>query len=243
MNTQNNTSLVNDLFFDGQNVRIFGTPENPLFVRTDLGEILDLVNVRKLDLEPQDLVSLKVTSGGQVRELVCVTEMGLYELMFRSRTESAKSFRRWVCEVIREIRLKGYYIRTGLTDCDRRLKAAQLEVIACEHDLAAKRTRLQQAAVLANELPGATPVGALVHDLHPDWSQQKQASLCSRIVRAAESAGFPCGHTRMPHGKVRTLRLADFAAVALAMHLISRSQGQALIHESDSASSANSAVN
>jgi len=38
-----------------------------------------------------------------------VTEKGLYKLLFRSRKPIAEKFQNWVCEVIKDIRLKGSY--------------------------------------------------------------------------------------------------------------------------------------
>ena len=37
------------------------------------------------------------------------TEKGLYKVLFRSRKPIAQKFQNWVCEVIKEIRLKGIY--------------------------------------------------------------------------------------------------------------------------------------
>lgn len=223
MKTPNEHTAVNPILetaFENHEVRIFGTVENPLFVRSDLQDILEVQNLRIRPVEEQDLVYIKCISGGQTRELVCVNEMGLYELIFRSQTEAAKRFRRWVCEVIREIRLKGYYVRHGLSDIARQIRATRLEIRALEHEEAALLARREKAAVLENVLRGGVPVGALVHDICPRLSQQAQASLCGRIIATALARGLPVGHKRVSHGKVRTMRPADFATVAVSMLLI-----------------------
>jgi predicted GIY-YIG superfamily endonuclease len=44
-----------------------------------------------------------------VTNVAFLTEIGLYEVLFRSRKPIAKKFKKWVCEVIREIRLTGQY--------------------------------------------------------------------------------------------------------------------------------------
>lgn len=173
MNQNTNTTQVNtilDTAFEGHQVRVFGTSEDPLFVVKEVCEVLEIKNSRDAlsVLDSRDKGVAKADTPGGVQEFNVVTEFGLYELIFKSRTPAARKFRRWVCEVLREIRLKGYYLQPGLSDADRRLRAAQLEVRALEHELAAKRTRIEKQAVLANELPGAVPVGALVHDLCPE---------------------------------------------------------------------------
>jgi hypothetical protein len=137
MNTEQNTAPVNDLFFEGKKVRVFGTPKNPLFVRADVGEILELANVRKLDLEPTELVPLKIKSGCQIREVTCVTTLGLYELVFKSRTKAAKRFRPWVFNAIEERRVKGFYSLPALN------RIIEIAVRSCEG-----KPHIEQARIL-----------------------------------------------------------------------------------------------
>ena len=237
MNKTNTITLVNDLFYDGQKVRSALVGGKPMFCGIDIARILGYAR-------PADAVSahckggsiLPTPSAGGTQQTKFIGEADVYRLILRSKAPKAEAFQDWLCEeVLPSLRAKGYYIRPGLSDCDRRLKAAQLEVCALEYELAAKRTRLEKVAVLANELPGSVPVGALVHDMHPTWSQPKQASLCSRIVAAAEKAQKPVGHTRVGHGRVRTMRPEDFAHIFATMHLLTQSQGEELIIESGTA--------
>ncbi len=83
-----------------------------LFVAKDVLDILELENTtRALDgLDDDELTLLKVMSGGQMRDMKCVTESGLYNLIFKSRKEEAKTFKRWVThEVLPSIRKTGGY--------------------------------------------------------------------------------------------------------------------------------------
>jgi anti-repressor protein len=98
--------------FAGQNIRISGTPENPLFVAKDVCAVLELSNVAQATsgLDADELVSFKMTSGGQMREMLHVTESGIYALIFKSRKLEAKAFRKWVTsEVLPSIRKNGKY--------------------------------------------------------------------------------------------------------------------------------------
>lgn len=98
--------------FEGFTVRTGGTHEKPLFVAIDVCTILGIQNASDaLSRVPDDWkgVVSSYTLGG-IQELLAVTEPGLYELIFASRKESAKRFRRWVFEeVLPTIRKTGSY--------------------------------------------------------------------------------------------------------------------------------------
>lgn len=90
------------------------TDENgePLFVAKDVCEVLEIANVSqacsRLDTDEKGVV-LTDTLGG-TQELMAVTESGLYALIFRSRKEEARRFRKWVTsEVLPAIRKTGSY--------------------------------------------------------------------------------------------------------------------------------------
>jgi prophage antirepressor-like protein len=61
--------------------------------------------------------SYGASSGGYKREMLFVTESGLYALIMRSRKPEAKAFRKWVTgEVLPSIRKHGYYVHPQLAD-------------------------------------------------------------------------------------------------------------------------------
>lgn len=100
--------------FENSSVRTLGTPEAPLFVATDICKALSHSNPRKAiaDLvDPEDIVKAEITdSMGRTQTVNCVTESGLYALIFGSKLESAKRFKRWVTsEVLPAIRMQGFY--------------------------------------------------------------------------------------------------------------------------------------
>lgn len=99
--------------FENSSVRTLGTPEAPLFVATDICKALSHSNPRKAiaDLvDPEDIVKAEITdSMGRTQTVNCVTESGLYALIFGSKLESAKRFKRWVTsEVPPAIRKQGF---------------------------------------------------------------------------------------------------------------------------------------
>ena len=99
--------------FESHQIRII-TDEygDPWFVAKDVCDILELENVTKAisGLDEDELTLLKVRSGGQDREMNCISESGLYTLIIRSNKPQAKPFRKWVTgEVLPSIRKTGSY--------------------------------------------------------------------------------------------------------------------------------------
>jgi prophage antirepressor-like protein len=98
--------------FVGDPVRILDRGGQPWFVAADVCRVLALSNVTEATraLDDDELRSEFLNSGGQSREMSCISESGLYALIFRSRKEKARAFRRWVTsEVLPAIRATGGY--------------------------------------------------------------------------------------------------------------------------------------
>ncbi len=90
---------------------IKGTCEEPLFRANDIGEILEMSNIRahiQHFNESEKVVNTIDTLGGS-QQVTFLTEKGLYKILFKSRKPIAEIFQNWVCEVVKEIRLKGVY--------------------------------------------------------------------------------------------------------------------------------------
>jgi prophage antirepressor-like protein len=90
---------------------IKGTIEEPLFRASDVAEILEILAIRNTiaDYDETEKVSITSQTNGGNQIVSFLTEKGLYKLLFRSRKPIAEKFQNWVCEVIKEIRLKGSY--------------------------------------------------------------------------------------------------------------------------------------
>jgi len=90
---------------------IKGTQENPLFRASDIGEVLEISNIRSaiqhFDCSEKGVVTTDTLGGSQ--EVSFLTEKGLYKVLFKSRKPIAEKFQNWVCEIIKEIRLTGKY--------------------------------------------------------------------------------------------------------------------------------------
>jgi hypothetical protein len=93
-------------------VRVVGSAETPWFVAKDVCSILDIERtdsaLRGLDDDEKGAHTVSTLGGPQ--ELSTVNESGLYALIFRSRKEQARVFRKWVTsEVLPQIRKTGAY--------------------------------------------------------------------------------------------------------------------------------------
>lgn len=100
---------TNDLHTE---IVIKGTIHKPLFRASDIGLVLEMVNVRAsiVDFDDSEKCALSaIDSTGRMQEVTFLTEKGLYMVLFRSRKPIAKKFQDWACEIIQELRVNGIY--------------------------------------------------------------------------------------------------------------------------------------
>lgn len=99
--------------FEDLPVRTITVDEEPYFVGNDVAQILGYEDYRgainkKVDTE--DKLRSQIDYAGQKRSVTLINESGLYSLIFSSKLESAKRFKRWVTsEVLPAIRKHGIY--------------------------------------------------------------------------------------------------------------------------------------
>lgn len=102
----------------GKELRVYGTVENPLFLAKDVAEWIEYAktgrgayDVSKMlnTVDEDEKVIRTLFVSGQSRQLVFLTEYGLYEILMRSRKPIAKQFRKGVKKILKEIRLNGEY--------------------------------------------------------------------------------------------------------------------------------------
>ncbi|PTG21246.1 phage antirepressor [Staphylococcus chromogenes] len=99
--------------FEELPVRTLTVDDEPYFVGNDVAQILGYEDYRgainkKVDTE--DKLRSQIDYVGQKRSVTLINESGLYSLIFSSKLESAKRFKRWVTsEVLPAIRKHGIY--------------------------------------------------------------------------------------------------------------------------------------
>lgn len=126
-----------------RNFKVYGTPDNPLFLAKDVAEWIDYswTNAKKTarktgqmleTIDEDEKIKMSVnlpsynvapqvqTHGGlrENTEMWFLTEDGLYEVLMQSRKPIAKAFKKEVKRILKEIRLTGRYIPMDQKDLD-----------------------------------------------------------------------------------------------------------------------------
>ena len=99
--------------FGNITIRTIGEVETPLLVASDICNALGYARPRDAiaqHVDPEDITKAVIETKGGKQTVNCVNESGLYALIFGSKLESAKRFKRWVTsEVLPAIRRNGQY--------------------------------------------------------------------------------------------------------------------------------------
>lgn len=117
------THQPHDFDFRGHNVRAVIVDGNEWFVASDVCRALEIRNTSLavngnpsrddnggLDDDEKATLTIQTPTRGPQR-MLCVSEPGLYALIFKSRTREAEAFKDWVCdEVLPTIRKTGGYV-------------------------------------------------------------------------------------------------------------------------------------
>jgi prophage antirepressor-like protein len=142
---------------------IKGSQEDPLFRASDIGIVLDISTIRSVirDFDKTEKVVHSMHTLGGLQDVTFLTEKGLYKVLFKSRKPIAEKFQNWVCEVIKELRLKGTY------DLQKQLEQAKEEITQVEEkknkemeEKLASQERLEKEKVLLKEYSNS---GSLVY--------------------------------------------------------------------------------
>lgn len=106
--------VINQQEVLGKDFKIYGTPEEPLFLAKDVAEWIgnDTSQIKKLldKIDEDEKVRNNITTLGGIQNTWFVTEDGLYELLMQSRKPIAKAFKKEVKKILKDIRTTGGYI-------------------------------------------------------------------------------------------------------------------------------------
>lgn len=127
-------------------IRTTGTSEEPLFCASDVCGALGYQNPRKAVADHVDFedVTKRYTPTSSGEQLITyVTESGLYSLIFGSKLDCAKQFKKWVTsEVLPSIRNTGGYIASSADDTPEEIMARAL--IVANDTIKKKEERVKQ---------------------------------------------------------------------------------------------------
>ena len=96
LHTETFMSALTTFSFENLPVRTFGTADAPLFIALDVCNALGYKRARDAvaqHVDPEDLIKVEIDTAGGKQTVNCVTESGLYALIFGSKLESAKRFK------------------------------------------------------------------------------------------------------------------------------------------------------
>ncbi|EHO19777.1 hypothetical protein HMPREF9466_01708 [Fusobacterium necrophorum subsp. funduliforme 1_1_36S] len=103
----NEITILNKTQILGKEFTIYGTMEEPLFLAKDIAKWIEHSDpstmVRNVD-EDEKLIQTMFVSG-QNREVMLLTENGLYEVLMQSRKPIAKEFKSRIKQILKEMRL------------------------------------------------------------------------------------------------------------------------------------------
>ncbi|KTR27931.1 antirepressor [Exiguobacterium indicum] len=161
--------------FEGNQVRVVGTPEQPQFVLADVCKVLDLTNPGVVKNRLSEGVSSTYTlqTAGGKQQVTVINEDGLYDVILDSRKPQAKRFRKWVTsEVLPSIRKDGGYMIARPDESPEEIMArglliAQSTIERLQHEKEAATTQLeaQRPQVLFAEAVSTSQTSILVGQL------------------------------------------------------------------------------
>lgn len=102
---------LSKLIFDNHEVRILGTPDNPLFIAKDIGKILNIKKILNTisNFDESKKVSQKVGTLGGPQNMTLLTKKGVLSVIFISNKPEALRFQDCVLEVLDKIQRTGKY--------------------------------------------------------------------------------------------------------------------------------------
>lgn len=160
---ENNVQIFNNEEFG--KIRVVNVNNEPWFVGKDVAESLGYrsgkapVNAVANHVDPEDKgVTEMMTPGGR-QNVTIINESGVYALVFSSKLESAKRFKRWVTsEVLPTIRKTGGYvnndelfIETYFSQVDESTKSMLRSTLATVREVNEKNRQLQQTVAVQNQ--------------------------------------------------------------------------------------------
>lgn len=140
-----NLQIIEQRELLGQDFKIYGDFENPLFLAKDVAEWIDYSKrtdgsyqvgqmLKTID-DDEKISTVNNLNGG--REMWFLTEDGLYEVLMQSRKPIAKQFKKEVKKILKTIRQTGGYIPIQEDDTEQ-------EVLAKAFLIAQKTIELQK---------------------------------------------------------------------------------------------------
>lgn len=206
-------TFTNDQFGELRTVNQNG---EPWFAVVDACRALELSDTNKATerLDEDELTRIKFVSGGQNREMLFVSEAGLYSLVLGSRKPEAKAFKRWIThEVIPAIRKHGMYatpdtVEKILEDPDTMIQILQSLKSEREARIAAEeKNRINAPKVLFADSVAQAETDILVGELAKLLKQNGVETGQNRLYDRLRTDGFIMKNSTVPTQKAMEMGL------------------------------------
>lgn len=114
----NELQIINQQEVLGKDFKVYGTPDEPLFLAKDVAEWIEHSDSAKMiqNVDENEKVPNIVRTLGGNQTTWFLTEDGLYEVLMLSRKPIAKQFKAKVKEILKDIRRHGMYATNELLD-------------------------------------------------------------------------------------------------------------------------------
>lgn len=193
--------------FENSKVRTLGTPETPLFVAIDVAAALGYSQPAKSvndRVDHEDIFKAEIETKGGRQTVNCVNESGLYALIFGSKLENAKRFKRWVTnEVLPAIRKQGHYECPIATITPSQQLQLREEVARRAKAVSAHYQTVYRALYARFQVPRYTEI--LAKDFGAAIDFIRTVDLRTPVVRDEEPA-----HEMLPTAKAQVLASVEF---------------------------------
>ena len=112
-----NITLLNNQEVLGQEFKVYGDIEEPLFLAKDVAEMIENKNVSQMlnSVDEDEKLLYTLYISGQNREMWFLTEDGLYEVLMQSRKPIAKQFKKEIKAILKQLRRTGVVITESAT--------------------------------------------------------------------------------------------------------------------------------
>lgn len=170
-------------------IRTAGTAEEPLFCAADLCRALGYNNGRDAiarHCDEGDVVKRDTPTTSGIQSMSFVNESGLYALIFGSKLESAKAFKKWVTsEVLPSIRKTGSYAVKNMSR-----KELALMIIQQEEEMEVLRLENKKKdETLKEQKPKVVFADAIVGS--------KSSCLIGELAKIITQNGYEIGQNRL----------------------------------------------
>ena len=170
-------------------VRTAGTADEPLFCASDICRALGYSNGRKAiadHCDEGDVTKRDTPTNSGIQSMTYINESGLYALIFGSKLESAREFKKWVTsEVLPSIRKTGSYAVKNMSR-----KEIALMIIQQEEEMEVLRLEnKKKEETLKEQKPKVVFADAIVGS--------KSSCLIGELAKIITQNGYEIGQNRL----------------------------------------------